>query len=240
MPRRKNRIYVNTSRKPAQARLNQQAVRRVLGVEKKYYDTFLDANALSNPTDASGGEEDPATVLCLNGVQQGDGEERRDGKQIRMDSLFIQGRVLALGKTTLTALSNSCKVYIAVILDTQTNETQLSSEDVFDNPSGVTGLAADPWRNLQTSKRFRILGSKRLTLQPMAAAGQGAVATVVQGGVEKTFKFNIKLKGMQVNFSSINEGVGAIVDNSIHVIGYASSTSITPLLTYNSRLRFFG
>lgn len=67
----------------------------LLGVETKYFDISLILTALTTPTDASGGEIDPATILCLNGVPQGDTASSRDGFKIAMKSIQIEGRIAA-------------------------------------------------------------------------------------------------------------------------------------------------
>jgi len=63
----------------------------LLGVETKYFDTNLANAGIAAPTDASGGEIDPATILCLNGVPQGDTASSRDGFKIAMKSIQVEG-----------------------------------------------------------------------------------------------------------------------------------------------------
>jgi len=65
----------------------------LLGVETKYLDTSLAATVIASPTDASGGEVDPATILCLNGVPQGDTASSRDGFKIAMKSIQVEGKI---------------------------------------------------------------------------------------------------------------------------------------------------
>lgn len=65
----------------------------LLGVETKYFDTSLVGSTVASPTDASGAELDPATILCLNGVPQGNTATTRDGQKIAMKSVQIEGRI---------------------------------------------------------------------------------------------------------------------------------------------------
>lgn len=216
---------------------------RSLAVEKKFFDYALTASAIANPTDATGGEKDPATINCLNGVNQGDGESRRDGRQMVMDSLIVHGRITSNSQSAQLGADNSTKVFVAVVLDKQTNKVQLNSEDVFANPSASNTTAADPFRNLQNVQRFRVLKSKTFTLETSAIAStetSGSTTSYIQAGVEKSFKFYIPLKGMEVNFVSVNGNCGDISDNSIHLIAYCTSTALSPEISYQARLRYYG
>lgn len=103
-----------------------------VGIEKKFYDTGYNA-AIVAPTDATGGEADPATVLTVSAPAQGDGEQNRDGKKIVAKYLEIKGTVRAAATINQTVGPQRTQVFVAVVLDTQTNAAQLNSEDVFKN-----------------------------------------------------------------------------------------------------------
>jgi len=72
----------------------------LLGVETKYFDVSF-SGTVSNSTDCSGAEIDPATILCLNGVPQGDTASSRDGFKIAMKSIQIEGRFIILRQVLL-------------------------------------------------------------------------------------------------------------------------------------------
>jgi len=61
-------------------------------------------------------------------------------------------------------------------------------------------------------------------------------------GQRKYFKWFIPLNGMKVKFNGgTTESVANVIDNSIHVIAYASNiTGVAPTISYASRLRFVG
>ena len=92
-----------------QARLRRRNIRTAgfLGIEHKFIDTSLVSSALTAPTDSTGGEHDPATVLCLNAVAQGDGEEQRDGKAYVIDQLYMNGFVQFTNQANQTAVDVS-------------------------------------------------------------------------------------------------------------------------------------
>lgn len=209
--------------------------------ETKYFDTSYAAVSLTAPTDASGGEHDPTTILCLNGVPQGDTQSQRDGFKIAMKSLFINGTVSCAAQTDQTALDVAPSVFIAVVLDKQTNLAQLNSEDVFQNPSGNGALAASPLRNMSYTTRFQVLKKKVVRIPPLPVSWDGT--NVEQSGVSVPWSMTIPLKGLTTRFTAgtTTGYIGTVVDNSLHVIAYVGyNTSVTAQLNYNSRLRFIG
>ncbi len=135
-----------------------------LGQELKFYDTKLVDGALTAPSDASGGEHDPSATIVLNSVVQGDGEQQRDGRKMTMKSLYINGLVIVAAQAGQTAGENGSTCFIAVVIDTQTNGATIISEQVYKNVMANARGAAAPMRNLEFSTRYRILGTKVLSL----------------------------------------------------------------------------
>lgn len=209
-----------------------------LGIELKFYDQLLIGKAITAPTDASGGETDPSATVLLNTVVQGDGESNRDGRQIVMKKIMIKGNVSTAAQINQTAVDVAPYVFIALVLDTQTNGATLNSEDVFVNPGANAITAAAPLRNLQYTKRFKVLATRTLVL-PIAQASYDGTNIEVGGSVIP-FEIYKDLNNIKVTYSATTETVANIVDNSLHVIAYASSADISPLLNYSSRLRFCG
>ncbi len=211
-----------------------------LGIENKFYDTKLLSAALTNPADVTGGEHDPSATIALNTVTQGDGEQQRDGRQISMISLHIRGLITVAKQNTQTDLNEIEEVFIAIVLDTQTNAAQFNSENVYINKAASGILATNLLRNLQFSKRFRILKIKKFMMGQVSATNVGAATTIEIAGTKRAFKMDIKLNGLKVNYSGTTETIANIVDNSIHVLAFVDSTQRAPLLHYNARLRFVG
>jgi len=64
---------------------------------------------------------------------QGDGPSQRDGKEIAMLYLQINGQCIPQKKYSRS--TQGCSVFVAIVLDTQTNAAQMNSEDCFKNTS---------------------------------------------------------------------------------------------------------
>ncbi len=207
------------------------------GIERKFYDSGLIASALTAPTDASGGEHDPSATVLLNTVTQGDGEEQRDGRKCTFQSVFVKGTVLSVSIANLTAASEPCKVYIALVLDTQTNGATIASENVFKNKIANANMAASPMRNMQFTQRFRILDTAEFTMPVPETTWDGT--NMEMAGTVFPFELSSNLEFSSL-FSGTTETVANITDNSLHVIAYCSSVELVPLIGYNARVRFVG
>lgn len=209
-----------------------------MGIENKFYDSTLDQAALTSPTDASGGEKNPSATISLNTVVQGDGESNRDGRQISMNKISVVGNFKVAPQANQTASSEPTICYCALILDTQTNGALLNSEDVFKNVGGTANLAAQPYRNLQFTKRFRVLASIRRVFDAPAYATYDGT-NIEQGGMTQTFEMHVPLKVL-TQYSNTTETIANIVDNGLNIVAWCSSTELAPKLSYAARLRFTG
>ncbi len=209
-----------------------------LGIETKFYDQKLITSALTAPTDATGGEHDPSATVLLNTVVQGDGESNRDGRKITMKSIFVRGIVVSNARTNVTVPITASEVMIAIVLDTQTNGATLASENVFANP-GANGITATSvFRNLQYTKRFKVLKRVCMTLPQSEMTYDGT--NMEAEGFAVPFSMFVKLNDIRVLFSGTTETVASITDNSLHVVAYCTNVGQVPTLNYISRLRFVG
>lgn len=208
-----------------------------MNMELKFKDYSSIADAFS--TTWSGGEMDPSTALSVSTVGQGDGESNRDGRKYTIQSLHIRGFVHFAAQEAQVSPKTDVICRVAVVLDKQTNAAQLNAEDVF--LSIGSNEDHQSFRNLQFSKRFTVLKDKwfRIPLGQMTV-NEGSVDAFANGGYKSLdFRWDFKFpKGINVNTKATTAVVGAVTDNSIHVIGVASNTSA--LLTYESRVRFTG
>lgn len=209
-----------------------------LGIEYKFYDQSLVGASLTAPTDASGMEHNPSATICLNTVTQGTGEKQRDGKNICMKSLYIEGIIEVPQQANQTVTDTAGVVFIAIVLDKQTNGALLNSEDVYLNVAGSAKVAATPFRNLEYSKRFRILAKKRIKLPQPITSYDGT--NMEQHGYQIPFKFWIKLPNIISTYSDTTETIANITDNSISLLACSTSLGLAPTITYQSRLRFVG
>lgn len=238
--------YADAIRQSSTARSAATAARRaraaILEVENKFFDSSFQGN-LAVPTDATGLECDPATLLCLNAIPQGDTESSRDGSVVSMKHLVIDGSAKWNGVTAAGSLPIMGPVGVWIVLDTQTNGAQLNSEDVLTNPSAQNECNANMPRKMQFIRRFKVL--KHFVLEPPAcglpAVDDSGAYTTTTGTTP--FKCYIPLGGIKTRFASgtTTGYVGTIQDNSIHVIAASAGDSSSQVqFTYNSRIQFVG
>jgi len=209
-----------------------------VGMELKFLDTSR-AVSFTAPTDAAGGEMDPTTMNCLNGVGQGSGESQRVGKKYTIKSIHLTGRVgytAAADQADILAPGN---LFVALVLDMQTNGAQLNSEDVFTNPLGTAGGAPIPLRDMERSTRYKVLKVWKLSRPTVVTAGTDGTNTNSQVPAPVLFEMYKKCN-IPVECIGDNDTVADINDNSLHLIGYASSTNFSPALSYNCRIRYVG
>jgi len=227
----------------SQRQISNMRIGGFLGIELKYLNYALAGAALVAPADASGGEFDPATALALNAIAQGDGEQQRDGKQVNIKSCYITGVVDIPATVNQTTAKNIPTVFIALVLDKQTNGAQLSSELVFENPSGSlagspTVGAANPLRNMQYTSRFDVLDSVCIELEQPQVAFDGT--NLETAGSRTPFKLSWT-GDLMTQFTGTSATVSVIQDNSLHLIAFAGpDISAAPVISYNSRVRFVG
>lgn len=210
-----------------------------LGIEKKFYDTALAATALVAPLDAAGGEFDPSATSMISTPAVGDAEQSRDGKKIIIKSAQVKGTVHLPPGEDVANPTVACQVFVALVLDTQTNGAQLNSEDVFKNLANEAGSAAGPMRNLLFGPRFKILKSEILDLNSQTLAVE-ATDLFAHAGLRKNFEWYCPME-LPVNFNAgTTASVANVIDNSLHVIAYATNVSNAPTISYNARIRFVG
>ncbi len=207
------------------------------GIERKFYDTSLIGAALTAPTDATGGEHDQSATICMNSITQGDGESQRDGRKCTVQSAYVKGVINCPAQANQTATDAASKIYIALVLDTQTNGAQLNSEDVFKNDGANAITAASPMRNMQFTQRFRILDTAELVMQNPNISWDGT--NMEQQGLVSPFQLSSNIE-FSSQYSGTTESVANITDNSLHIIAYCNENGLAPTISYNARVRFVG
>ncbi len=231
---------VSAHARPRRPRVINPRVGGFLGIELKFYDQKLINGTINAPTDASAGEQDPSATLLMNTVTQGDGESQRDGRKMTMRSIYIDGQVNVGSQSSKNTADAGTQIFIALVLDTQTNGATIASEDVYSNVGADSITAASPMRNLQFTKRFKVLATRHFKLQNTSMTNDsGSTGGVIIAGLTQRFKIYKKLN-VETQFSATTETVANIIDNSLHLIAYCSSVTLAPTISYNSRLRFVG
>ncbi len=225
---------------PGRARYNIRSG-GLLGVELKYYDTSLSAASLSASSDATGAELDPSATILLNTIIQGDGPQNRDGRKVCMKSVMLRGVVKAGPQTNQTTTDGAASIMVALVLDKQTNGATINSEEVFTNKAAAAATNVHCFNNLENSGRYRVLKRLQMELPVQEPVYDGT--NIEMQGVELPFQISHDFgkSGLMVNYTAgTTESVANITDNSLHVIGWTSSSATSPTVSYNARLRFVG
>ena len=213
-----------------------------LGIELKFLDCAWNSVTINTSTDGSSGELQPSSG-CTNAISipaQGDGESQRDGRKYTIKSAWLNGIV------EMTPLANQSDtlplsgVFFAMVLDTQANGATIVSENVYVNPSTLTAsMLPQPLRNLQNSKRYRILASQYYPAGDAWGIADGASTGSLC--MQKRIPVNLSWKGNLVCDSvGTTASVASASDNAIHIIAYTGNVSQTMAFSGKSRVRYVG
>ncbi len=203
------------------------------GNELKFKDSEIEFTAVSAAF--SGGEMDPATANCLNGINTGDDPSQRDGRKYVIKGVNVVGRMHRPALLAQTLSQQALGPWVALVLDTQTNKAQLNSEEVY---TGET--VNNPLRNLLFSSRYKVLGYKHFDFDGAPGDWNGTTQGVAAQG--QSFRFD--LKNLEIPVTCVDNGatVASIMDNSLHIIAGVETQTATNFaqLEYNARVRFVG
>lgn len=222
-------------------RMANQRTAGFLGIEYKFLDcTWLNVS-LTASSDASSAEVQP-TAGCTSAISipaQGDGESQRDGRKYTIKSAYVSGVIsfTADGDLADPYQNNGC--FAALVLDTQANGATIVSEQVYTNTGG-SGLQymPQPLRNLQYSKRYRILDSKYIPSPLMYAFTDGASTGSVSA--QTTTPFSLSWKGNLVcDSTGTAASVASAADNAIHLLIF-NAGGLPKTFFGKSRVRFLG
>jgi len=210
----------------------------------KWYDSSQSGTYLATSASGAGGDVDPAGS-CLSCPARGDGPVLRDGMRILLHSCHVIGEITtssAVSPLTPATIYNS-NCFLALVLDTKTNNAQCLSEHVFTNTSA--GLSAHPLKNLYHEPRFRVLKSKAWELYPVTLIG--IIEEVLTLGLTtstlsmcRAIQFDWLVEGLDipVHFSADAADVTSVIDNSLHMIAYCNGVWYLPNIRYNCRVRY--
>lgn len=204
-----------------------------LGIERKFADFEIGSDTFST----SWATMQDGTIKSISAVGIGNTESTRVGRVYNITSLHMRGAITTNASEAQTAPLSHSSCRVVIVWDTQTNAAELTATDVMDAGQTQDFLA---FRNLQNTKRFRILMDKMWVVRPTILNEGGANAfaaneTIINWKFNRTFK-----KPIKVICSGTTAVIGSITDNSIHVIGICSDTGVSPRLEYQARIRFTG
>lgn len=207
-----------------------------IGLEKKFID-YVKTDAVLTQVWTTGVHNPASTGLST--VAQGDGESSRDGRRYDIHSVQVTGRIATTVQEGITGPPADILVRIALVLDKQTNGAELKAENVFTvgaNPD------TDSYRNLQFISRFQVLKEKKIRIPVAQSTVAEGVDLFSTGQVKVPFKFSYKWRKapLKITTNGTTAVIGAVTDNSLHIICVADDVTIVPLLSYSSRVRFTG
>ena len=182
---------------------------------------------------------------------RGDGPQEYQGKAIVIKSWNVRGSFYLNPTLNCPEGFQPRWVFIALVLDTQTNGTQCTSDQIlqFVYQANNTGFCS-PLQNMEFSRRFRILRRATWDLSPSTLSIDIGIAPDPNSwqcaGRCIPFSFYVPLD-LVVNFKRppVDNDIGAVVDNSLHVV--CGQSRVPPLLSTNqptitagyvSRIRF--
>jgi len=207
-----------------------------LGQEKKFVDS---ARSFTVPTTLASAEADDGTMLCLNGIAQGDGESQRDGRKCHLTRVDIHGHV---GFESVADQPTEYQPYVRILLihDKQTNGAQFNSEDVLAATPGGTAINTCAFRNLQYTSRFAVLDEVIVQCPPRPAFYNQPATQVDCPALMVPFKMGKDLN-LDVTFTGTGATVASIADNSLHLMAIKSQSQQGDVICeWVSRVRFVG
>lgn len=248
-----------------------------LGLESKVFDRYLPSTVVPAPVGLSG-DTPPRYLLNsshllssakeLSCPSQGVNSFNRDGMSISAHSIVVRGCVTSphladAADSKAQQCFGRISVYVALVLDTQTNNLAMNPADCFavDGESSPDWLAGNlvvlnrhiipPMLNVYHRKRFRILSSQVVTLGPADWEFTTNNTMFAVAPRVAHFELSAKLNGLKMNFNAATGAVAATTDNSIHLVAYtdlnkytetgvANDSVLWPRLNYFSRFRFSG
>jgi hypothetical protein len=212
-----------------------------IGLETKFLDMAKTATTIDDDVNLATAEMDPTgtgCTGCLSAPAQNATESGRIGRKITIKSLQIEGVLSVASQLNQTDADPSPIVFIALVLDKQTNGAQFNSENVYTSPGATELLSASPLRNMEYTNRFRVLKNKQVTFQQAPHVWDGTNIEV--GGQTKPFRFFVEFpRGLPVQFNSgTTANVSAVIDNSLHLMATVNNLGYAVNLLYNARLRY--
>jgi len=219
--------------------------------EMKYFDCAADLNAVTavalnwganvkDPdTTINLGDAPVATPNCLFAPKVSASLNGRVGRNVKVMKIKIAGHIVIAPQTGQTGADASAILRLILVIDQQTNSTQMSASDLLNNGTAANNTIHS-YQNPNNFGRFRVLKDKRITISDLNMVGSPTAGDVVQTGKIIPFKFSHRFATpLVVHFNATNGGtVADIVDNSFHFIAGTSSGAYNPQYAYYSRVSY--
>lgn len=248
------KAYSNYRGSGAPARLNKRTG-GFIGIEHKWFDSGITITTI--PTGVATMIVDPVTPTNLKhlaGIPQGVTENNRVGRKVRLTSIHIKGYlhkpVVIDASPTVSEATSASSVRITLVLDTQTNGTQMSTGDCYQGHESNIATQGDGvgpgmeeglfFRNLEHSARFRVLKDFKVEMNPSGLGG--FTATLCNPSMVIPFEFELPLN-VVMEFKNATGLIAACTTNSLHLTAIQYSAAVGPLnvnISYFCRVRFVG
>jgi len=217
-----------------------------LGHELKFQDTGFVGAIVSSAT-ATGGQCTPSATVMLCCPLIGSSPSQRDGHKILAKEITIRGQIFSAGYTKSPAATpgKSCSVVGYLIKDTQCNGVLANSSLIFDNTSGSADMTTLAFRDMSTTKRFKILKKQLFEFpsSPFQNNGTNPPTILYVEGFHMEFEWRITLNDI-IEFDVTSAGASNDVANltSINYIPvfFTNDSDYAPSVQYASRVRFIG
>jgi len=216
-----------------------------LGHELKFQDTGFVGAIVSSAT-ATGGQCTPSATVMLCCPLIGSSPSQRDGHKIMAKEITIRGQIFSAGYTKAGATpGKSCSVVGYLIKDTQCNGVLANSSLIFDNTSGSADMTTLAFRDMSTTKRFKILKKQLFEFPPTPALNNGTNPPTILyvEGFHQEFEWRITLNDI-IEFDVQNAGasndVAALTSTNYIPVFFTNNSDYAPSVQYASRVRFIG
>lgn len=239
LSKRRRTADPNIIAKRRRVAIQSRAIRRrkalnVIGMETK----FLNSELTTTATTTTWSSLNPAGTGCTDSISvpaQGDGEQQRDGRQYAILSVHVRGFATLGTLESQTAPDTSKIVRVILYQDTQTNGAEATATDIMDGSQSNDWLS---FRNLQNSRRFKVLKDETILFTPQMM-NEGAVNLFASGGITKLWNMDVTFKKpIIVNCTGTTANVTSVADNNLGLAFVSSSTSVN--IAYQARIRFQG
>lgn len=200
------------------------------GIELKFLDTELVTEAFTT----GWVPKNPTTPNCLTAIELGTSESKRSGRKVAIHGIYIKGTIDLDPAEGATAPYPESLARICLVLDTQTNGAEMAATSVMEVPNE----SIFSFRKLENTARFKVLWDRTFKLAAHLV-NDGATNAFSRGGDRRVFKINRNFKPpltVQYTNTASPPTIAQVNDNSLHMIGVASTATAT--LSYNCRVRF--
>jgi len=228
----------NPKTKKRKRQRKRQAAGESLKSELKIHDTGLSGPFTIAPNSQAGCEADPGGgANCLNWLQEGTSKTTRIGRIISVKKIYVTGRV-EFGAYSSATEPTQGAIQVYLVWDKQTNGAQLNSEDVFTLPVGLAEFCTTHVRNMDRSKRFKVL-RKFEVFEDMGSLTSDTLDVFQLPYRWVPFEFIVDNLNIKVLYSGNAGTVADIVDNSFHILAFCSVAAPTKYIQYNCRIYFY-